>query len=179
MTSSACLIYSIGSANGNGWLQNGGERFFGDHCEIHAFGQSRGNAADGKSKVVHHYVATDSPSQQVSLSEARRFLRHQNRTIDILALDCSGCEWLQFRDVLIHSPFVRQILIRTHDLPWRNATKATKFGLLPQLAVTEFFDSFHSHQFALFAKEVDSASEECLETDWSFVRLGGDFFDQA
>jgi hypothetical protein len=177
IASSACLIYSI-SASGNDWLQHGGDSFFGDQCEIHAFGHGSGIAADGGSKVVHHNVATDDPSQQVSLSEARKFLRHQNRTIDILALDCSGCEWFQFRDILKHSQFLRQILVRTHDLPWRNGTKATKFGLLPQLAVTEFFDSFHSHQFALFAKEVDSGSEECLETDWSFVRLGGEFFDQ-
>lgn len=171
-----CLIYALGDADE--WLE-GVNVFFGQSCEVHAFGNENKDRQIIETGVLryHHYHQHEwLPGVDVSFRETKRRLGHDTKTVDILFIDCNGCEWNIFREVLEQH---RQILLRTHDLPLKSHDKETKYGKLPALAASEFFDSFRSHGYVLFAKQVVSGTDECLETDWSFLRLDLSFSEHG
>jgi hypothetical protein len=71
---------------------------------------------------------------------------------------------------------LRQILIETHDLPVADKEKRTDFGILPAMSASEFFESFYSHGFVLFSKEVNTNRGLGRSSEWSFLKLHSSFF---
>lgn len=164
-TNDPCLVYAFG--DGELWASEMNQYAQGT-CEIYVFGTS--NRTESQENVTFRYWDPDRESSAESITNERKRLRHEDRLLDVLFLDCSGCEWTLFRSFLEQSP--QQLILQTHDLPSPDSPKNTKFGVLPPLSASDFFETIRSHGYALFAKRVLSATEECTETDWSFVRAG-------
>jgi hypothetical protein len=112
-SSSDCLIYSIGS-NGNYRWEDGLLAALGPICEIHIFDPGNydrpGQAVD-KNMHYHRWGLTSSYAQKgqapkreqwkvYSFQEIQRKLGHENRTLDVLKIDCEGCEWYVFWTIL-------------------------------------------------------------------------------
>jgi Methyltransferase domain len=186
---SPCLIYSVGSLGHFEW-EDGMYRELGnrnDLCEIHIFDPKDYSKRSLRRKGMHfhawglrssystNYNGTDTAKgTYLSLPETMERLGHVGRVIDIFKIDCEGCEWFVFRDLLgtsikSRNVDIRQILVETHGLP-------------PQSEVVsplDYFDAFAQGGFALFSKEVNiypGANNRCVE--WSYVRLHPDFWRQ-
>jgi hypothetical protein len=82
------------------------------HCEIHVFGSgSHARAGDPESKNIHYHQWAMKSSYDTKYNKAAakkhgltdkntasfpemvERLGHQNRTIDVLKMDCEQCEW--------------------------------------------------------------------------------------
>jgi hypothetical protein len=107
------LIYSVGSEGNYEWEDALVDIVGRDHCEIHVFSiGGRTRAIDPQHESIHFHqwtivgsndkvdddtVAWTSTSGEalamLSLSESLEKLGHQNRTIDIIKLDCEECTW--------------------------------------------------------------------------------------
>jgi hypothetical protein len=105
------LIYSVGSEGNYEWEDALVNIVGRDHCEIHVFGttgRARGSDPQHESMHFHQWsigndevdgdtVARKSTDDEalamLSLSESLEKLGHQNRTIDIIKLDCERCTW--------------------------------------------------------------------------------------
>jgi hypothetical protein len=81
-----------------------------NHCEIHVFGAGQhARAGDPESKNIHYHqwvmkssydtvynaavVRNHSMAHTASFPEMVERLGHQNRTIDVLKMDCEQCGW--------------------------------------------------------------------------------------
>lgn len=72
---------------------------------------------------------------------------------------------------------IRQLILRTNDLPLPYVAKGTEFGLLPAINGTDLFDKLlFNYGFVLFAKEADTQGGFGRSVDWSFLKLRMDFF---
>jgi hypothetical protein len=105
-----CLIYSIGS-NGEydfeeGLLQElelsrGGGGNTLQSCEIHVFDFGGYERPDDAARNIHYHQwgleGTEEKSKikrkMMSFPDIVKTLGHEKRTIDILKIDCEGCEW--------------------------------------------------------------------------------------
>lgn len=137
-------------------------------CEIHVFDYSQNYTRSKNSDLNIHFhqwglQGSDAPEDGAwkSIQQIMRALGHESRTIDILKIDCEGCEWESFRDWI--GLDIRQILIETHSLP-KNKT----LGL-------QFFDSFVENHFAMLSKEVNPwGGGQYVE--FSYIKLHPSFF---
>lgn len=170
-TERPCLLYSIGS-NGNYQWEDGMFIETDGLCEIHVFDFSQNYTRKKNSMRNIHFhqwglQGSREPRQGPAwrtLPEIIRELGHENRTIDVLKIDCEGCEWDTYQD-WIHLD-IRQILIETHSLPKQKGS-----GL-------RFFDSFTRQNFLMFSKEVNPwGGGGCLE--FSYIKLHPDFLGSA
>jgi hypothetical protein len=106
------LIYSIGSEEGSYEWEDALVDIVGrNHCEIHVFGadgHTRASDPHHKSMYFHQWSIESSYDNNdtvtrnstdgavlamLSLPESLEKLGHQNRTIDIIKLDCKQCTW--------------------------------------------------------------------------------------
>jgi hypothetical protein len=107
------LIYSVGSEGNYEWEHALVDIVGTNHCEIHIFGSGgHRRVGDPRHKSMHfHDWAIKSSEDKVyndivarnsadaaelamlSLPESLEKLGHQNRTIDIIKLDCEQCSW--------------------------------------------------------------------------------------
>jgi hypothetical protein len=101
-----CLVYSIGS-NGDYSFEDSLVSAVGPICEIHIFdpGNFERSGLATHNMFYHRWGLTSSYQhsnflpdflnglEMYSFSEIRRKLGHENRTIDIMKIDCEGCEW--------------------------------------------------------------------------------------
>jgi hypothetical protein len=104
-----CLIYSIGSHDGNYKFEDGIVDSLGQLCEIHVFDMGdfdRGakNTNRGitfhKWGLVSSYSSVNNKATQLgnnitthTFQEMKKLLGHEDRTLDVLKIDCEGCEW--------------------------------------------------------------------------------------
>jgi len=92
-----------------------------------------------------------------SLTEIIETLGHQDRTIDILKIDCEGCEFEALTPLFVSNTLinVRQILIEIH------ADIQKSYDLLKAMA---------DHGFVIFHKEANLPSKgTCIE--FGLIRL--------
>jgi Methyltransferase domain len=161
---SPCLIYSVGSQGKFEW-EDGMYRELGnrnDICEIHIFDpkdfSKTRNDLQQKGMHFHAWGLTSSYSKMyngtkktkngsyLSLPETLEKLGHVGRVIDIFKIDCEGCEWFVFRDLLGTSIKSRNVDIR-------------------QILVALFSKEVNIHP---------AANNKCVE--WSYVKLHPDFW---
>jgi hypothetical protein len=170
-----CLIYSIG-CNGIFTFEEAILEIM-PFCEIvlvdpHDY--SADIPAAIKDRVTYHTNALDASARKfqqqkfnnaISLPELMEKNGHTNRTVDIFKIDCEGCEWAAYHDLL--KTDLRQILVEVHR--WT----------LPQSPL--FFQAMYDHGYAIFHKESNTfgCSGNCLE--YSFIKLGKSYqtVDQA
>jgi hypothetical protein len=98
-----CLVYSIGS-NGQydfeeGMLQELSTN--GRSCEIHVFDFGGYERPEDAARNIHYHQWGLEGSEEkstikrkmMSFPDIVKALGHEERTIDILKIDCEGCEW--------------------------------------------------------------------------------------
>jgi hypothetical protein len=99
-----CLIYSIGS-NGEYDFEEGLLQELGltskVSCEIHVFDFGGYERPEDAAKNIHYHQwglqgvgasASKGKREMKSFPDILKTLGHENRTIDILKIDCEGCE---------------------------------------------------------------------------------------
>lgn len=171
-----CLVYVVGSLHDPtlvAWVDSV-VAYFGQACQIHWFAASATSSVGGSDTANATPTTKDWPSvvtrHPEGLTSASTPQSNDPRRIDLLYMDCEGCEWSLFSAILRLHPL--QLVVQTHDLPLPDRPKSTtEFGVLPALAMSDVVSAFCQHGYALYAKRVHSATEECRTTDWSFLRL--------
>jgi Methyltransferase domain len=178
-----CLVYSIGS-NGQFEFETHLNRIA-PNCQIHIFDPddfSKELASLSMQNVTFHawglkasyhtnpnHIKSDSfdPTKHEfsdsvifrTLAETLKILGHQGRRIDVFKIDCEGCEWGAYKDLLQQD--LRQIVVEVHGV-----SKVTN----------QFFQDFHEQGYVIFHKEpnIEWASGNCVE--FSFLKLSKEFF---
>ena len=181
-----CLVYSIGSNNKfdfeSALLDNVSK-----NCEIHVFDHTvstlRLVSKQRKPWRVHFHqiglaamTSRDAGGDFKTLSDMVRDLGHVGRTIDILKIDCEGCEWTTFASWFDAPVKISQILVEVHSVGTVGSKNGSSndeddAGTFPP--AKHFFQRLHDENFAIFHKEANiqwTAFENlCLE--FSLVRL--------
>jgi hypothetical protein len=187
-TKPGCLVYSIGS-NGNAMFEKAMHAELTPRCdgnlEIHTFDLKGWNKRNGSFKnrvdkaggVFHEWGIIvdemDFEQDEYFIPKVYRTLQfktftktfeelgHKNRVIDVLKIDCEGCEWQSvqgwLRDWKANGVVVQQLLLELHDAP------------LPQ--APEFFQTLKDAGYVIFHKEVTGS---CAE--YAFVLVDTSFF---
>ena len=167
-----CLIYSIGS-NGVFDFELDLQRRL-PNCEIHIFDPtdySRGMWKSGLNGTNYHAWGFESSYGKpvpvskkneglrfLSFPESMKLLGHTGRRIDILKIDCEGCEWSTHKDILDQN--IRQILVEVHGVH-----KMTE----------QFFQDLYDEGYVIFHKEPNAYSPQaCLE--FAFLKLAKEYF---
>lgn len=148
-----CLVYSIGS-NNKIEFEKSIKEFVG--CEIHTFDPTLREAFVGGEYATFHPWALGADGQVMQFNGIDRNitgkslvtivseLNHTGRKIDILKIDCEGCEWevmpVVFDAVLNGTMHIDQIQIELHD------TDATFINALFQAADRANFRIFHKER---------------------------------
>jgi Methyltransferase domain len=167
-----CLIYSIGS-NGQFEFEVDLQRLL-PNCEIHIFDPtdySQAMSEQGLNGANYHAWGLE-PSYGKPVKRSRRFkklkfmslrktmdlLGHKGRRIDVLKIDCEGCEWAALKDFFDQD--IRQILVEVHGV--NDMTE-------------QFFNDFHDEGFAIFHKEANLyAYGACME--FAFLKLSKEYY---
>jgi len=169
-----CLVYSIGS-NGNFDFEEDLHRRL-PNCEIHIFDPTDHSQAmwnrglDGSN--FHAWGLESSYGQPIpssnlvlgnlaglrflSLPKTMEALGHVGRRIDILKIDCEGCEWSTYKDVLEQD--IRQVLVEVHFV--NDLTEP-------------YFNAFHDEGYVIFHKEPNVLNRACVE--FGFLKLAKEF----
>jgi Methyltransferase domain len=94
-----------------------------------------------------------------TLADTMKALGHEGRRIDVFKIDCEGCEWGSYKDLLQQD--LRQIVVEVHGV-----SKVTN----------QFFRDFQREGYVIFHKEpnIQWASGNCVE--FSFFKLSKEFF---
>lgn len=100
-----------------------------------------------------------------SFEETVKLLGHDTLpAIDILKIDCEGCEWDVYKDWFSPNiPTIGQVLVEVHRSP--------------QDKVMNFFDEMYDEGYVTFHKEFNTqyARGNCVE--YAFMKLDKDYFD--
>lgn len=180
-----CLIYSVGSA-GDFSFEDDIARMHNNKCEIHVFDPADwSRKGDETNKNIHYHVwgmkssYDDSPSVVwpkgrkggfKTFQETMALLGHSNnRTIDLLKIDCEGCEFSTLRDWI--NLDVRQILVEIHGVPTPKGTPNQRW-YKKSLDISEYFNAFSDNGYALYSK--DPVND--LATELSFIKLHKNFW---
>ena len=122
-----CLVYSFGIDSNPEWEKKLAKLF---HCEVHAFDPTAihkdtefvkfhqwGIQEEGTDMTANavEYGQID-PARLFTLSEIMKRLGHEGRVIDVLMLDCEGCEWGVLNQLACRGDgaFVNQLLVEAH-----------------------------------------------------------------
>ena len=186
-----CLVYSVGSG-GNFKFEIGLQEFLEENrCDIHVFDGTDYSASIPEDMDIHFHnwgLRRDrgpntnddfSPDENMafpqsqkiitakhmSLSQIMKMLGHSGEVLDILKIDCEGCEWKTYMDWLgdssVQSP--RQVLIEVH----RSPAPFTR----------TFFNEMKNHGYVTFHKEPNLPGcprGDCIE--YGFLKLHPDFY---
>ena len=135
-----CLVLSVGSASE--WSFEEGIHALKPHCEIHTFDHTI-QPHNVPSFVHFHAIGLDKSSLLDSINAT-------GRTVDILKIDCEGCEWDTFDQFE-----GRQVLVELHGV-----------GRAHQL-----FEAMARKGYVIFHKEpnIQYGGGECVE--YGFLRL--------
>lgn len=163
-----CLVYSVGS-HGDFSFEEAVLSGVSKSCEVHTFdrvtffNRKQFKPLADKAGVIFHHTSLGKPTTQ--FPNGKRFkeivsdLKHEGKTIDIMKIDCEGCEWDQYQDWLDDwkemNLTVRQVLIELHQSP------------LPQ--TPDFFDKMLERGYVIFHREGNNINNLCYE--YSFVLL--------
>ncbi|KAJ1623149.1 methyltransferase domain-containing protein [Pavlovales sp. CCMP2436] len=144
-----CLVYNIGSNNDVSF-----ESAIHAHtgCEIHTFDHTLSRPYIGSQYSSFHAIGlagrervSEKGWNMMSLADIMRNLSHVGRRIDILKVDCEGCEWealpAVFSEMEKGKLSVGQLLIEVHVMPvWTRRHSA-------------FFDNAAKAGLRMFSKE--------------------------
>jgi hypothetical protein len=99
----------------------------------------------------------------MTLKETVQKLNHDGRFVDMLRIDCDGCEWNTFPEWLSSGIEPRQLLVSIHGSP-RNED--------------ELFEMMERNNFAIFHREADTWYGGMIQ-EYGFLRLHDHFFNSG
>lgn len=151
-----CLVYSVGSSNQIHFESSVHQQL---GCEIHTFDPTLTEAFVGDKYATFHPwgLGEDGAISNfggksftaMSLQTIIKRLGHEGRTIDILKIDCEGCEWIVmpkvFESIRNGTNKINQVLIELH--PGRIK------DMQPAAAIKDFFWNADAAQMRTFHKE--------------------------
>lgn len=174
----SCLIYSVGS-NGKFEFEEQSKVHISESCEIHTFdlkptfrrnGRTDNSLAEEASKfgVSFHHWGIGTPSKKFphmkTFKETITDLHHEQKTIDLMKIDCERCEYEQYRqwfqdwDEL--GMTIRQVMLEIHNSDYPD--------------VIELMDAFQKAGYVMFHKEANYINEgKAIEA--AFLLLSTDF----
>jgi len=160
-----CLVYSFGS-RGNMVFEEALQKQFGNGtCEIHLFNPDF--VPEAQAPMVHHTWGLESAKERsnkrnfMSFQETVNTLGHKGRTIDVLKIECEGCEWETYEDWFKAPVEIVQILVKVHDSP---------------PVANDFFERMQANHYVTFHKEADTHVSAGKSQDFSFLHLAPSFF---
>ena len=176
-TDNNCLVYSFGRGSPNARTFDfafetdllkllGGP----ESCEIHFFdhrlNKFAGNPPDGI--ILHPWSlegsvdARSSRRNFMTLKETVQHLGHEGRELDVLRIDCEGCEWQTFREWLTSGISSRQILVTLHGAPKND---------------DDLFEQLEADNYVIFHREADTRYGGMWQ-EYGFLKLAPQFFDR-
>ncbi|KAL7515055.1 hypothetical protein ACHAXN_012298 [Cyclotella atomus] len=99
------------------------------------------------------------------IEETMQELGHKDKTISLMALDCEGCEWDIYPDLLSLSYPIHQLIIQTHGLPNPNQ-------------VHSMFNAMRMDGYVITHKQQEPAGNGEV-FDYSFLKLSKSYLDQG
>ena len=94
-----------------------------------------------------------------TLKETVKELGHSGKSLSLLVIDCEGCEWEIYRDLLSLDLSVQQVLIQMHGTPF---------------IANRFFTAMHNAGYAIFHREEVGGSGNIY--DYSWLKLAPSYF---
>ena len=108
-----CIIYSIGSSNMYGFEEGMHEQM--PHCEIHIFDHTVVAPKPPAFATFHALgLGPQDKGNVLTLASIQARLGHVGASIEVLKIDCDGCEYDALFDVMPAWTSVRQVLIELH-----------------------------------------------------------------
>lgn len=167
-----CLVYSVGS-HGDFSFESSVLREVSEKCEIHTFDRDKHfnkkhfDVLAKEAGVEFHHVMIGEPTEKhpngKRFREIFKDLKHEGKIIDVMKIDCEGCEWQQYKewieDFREAKVVVRQVLLELHHSPLPN--------------VADFFHSMWDMGYVIFHKEANFLNPYCVEV--AFVLLDKEF----
>ena len=129
------------------------------NCKIHTFDCTSTNFTVLHDDINFHGLCLGNSEDQKSFEEIIHLLGHENRVIDILKVDCEGCEYAVYKDFFSHNIVIDQLLIETHRFGWF----ATMYG---DDYETKLLDYLHIKGFNMFLQEENPFTNICTEYGW-------------
>jgi len=144
-------------------------------CEIHVFDpfhdprEEPRPGVEGDNVYFHPWGLVSSTDDSLSEEDAKHYktfqetvamLGHERHLIDILSLDCAGCEWKTYRDWLNTKNNIGQILVEVHGSPKE---------------AISFFTTMQEKGYVTFHKESTLSKDGCCY-EYSFLRMHKKFF---
>ena len=135
---SSCLVYSIGS-DGEFSFEVGVHANISKSCEIHTFDRNPieryldptynpGYPHERNPPYVQYHVATVGAPPAKPLEKLVNELGHAGRQIDILKIDCEGCEWALFRSLFGGAASIQRVMIEVHGHGRKGETRASLYS---------------------------------------------------
>ena len=158
-----CLVYSIGSSDMYGFEDD--MHLIMPQCDIHIFDHTVASPKPPAFASFHALGlgATDD-GKVLKLASLQARLGHSGMPIEVLKVDCDGCEYEALFSMLPELTNVRQLLIELH---WRRSG-------IPSIELHAFFNAMFVKGWVIFSKEANFqwASGEAIE--YSFLKLQWD-----
>lgn len=137
-------------------------------CEIHVF-DHRLHDYGGKIPkgiFLHDWSLegeVDAPRARkgyMTLKETIHHLEHEGRDLEVMRVDCEGCEWHTYPEWLISGVQPRQLLVSFHGAPSNE---------------DEVFEMMATNNFVIFHREADDRYGGMWQ-EYGFLRLDSSFF---
>jgi len=154
-----CTVFSIGSQND--WSFETAVHTLAPQCDIHTFDHTIKNSVRNKPAHVNFHAQGLGPHKAGDVHPMHSLMALAGafgKTIDVLKIDCEGCEYQVYKDIT--KPFVRQIVMEIH-----------MGGNTAAHRVNAIFQHMHDAGYVIFHKEPNTigCGGDCIE--YSFLRL--------
>jgi Methyltransferase domain len=172
-----CLVYSFGIHTSWEWEEKMARLL---HCEVHAFDPTMNHPTNLAPNVTFHKLGLQAEGTDMSATHAAEYdaidpkllltlgqimtqLGHAGRKLDVLALDCEGCEWGALRQLACsgESSLVDQLFVEFHFQ--KNLGLATSADVVQ---AAQGIDCLWQHRWHVVAMEGSGASPK----EWKYAK---------
>jgi FkbM family methyltransferase len=185
----SCLVYSIGS-NGDFGFEEAVHTSVSPKCEIHTFDPDPRFGTSAPHFVNYHPLAlgkedgiSEGPVGWGKNKDVRmrtidsivRELNHSGRPIELLKIDCEGCEYLVSRGLFTDRTIVRQYLIEIHDRSLQPGPVIVHGHKNFDEMASDLFGSFAKRGYVVFHKEPNLVALNSSSVEYGFLKLSKNF----
>lgn len=172
--SKRCLVYSVGS-NNDFSFEESVLREVSESCEIHTFDPTVGLNPSRKPDTVNFHpwglAATNFMRKGQTFKTMKQIVKelgHEGRTIDVLKVDCEGCEWETYTGWFGVGADVRQVQVELH-----RGTSTSNGSIEP--VADRFLTHLRDLGYVIFHKESNTfgCKGDCIE--YAFLKLAKAF----